>query len=90
MVVAFVKMELCVVLLFNSKEEVELCEGSRKIAGEEGETQDTATGTERKACTGKTSHLSVITFLCLVSQLLNAMYLSGLINRFVHLVVFHL
>ncbi len=61
MVVAFVKMELCVVLLFNSKEEVELCEGSRKIAGEEGETQDTATGTERKACTGKTSHLSVIT-----------------------------
>lgn len=44
----------------NSKEEVELCEGSGKIAGEEGETQDTATGTERKACTGKTSHISVI------------------------------
>uniref|UniRef100_A0A9J8DM87 Kinesin-like protein n=1 Tax=Cyprinus carpio carpio TaxID=630221 RepID=A0A9J8DM87_CYPCA len=56
MVVAFVKMELCVVLLSYSKEEVELCEGSGKIAGEEGETQATATRTERKASTGKTSH----------------------------------
>ncbi len=88
MVVAFAKMELFVVLLSNSKEEVELCEGSGKIAGEEGETQATATGTERKACTGKTSHISVIISLCLVSQLLIVMYLSGLTYRLVHLVVF--
>lgn len=54
-------MELCV-LLSNSEEEVELCEGSGKIAGEEGATQATATGTEREASTGETSHLSVIIY----------------------------
>lgn len=52
-------MELCV-LPSNSEEEVELCEGSGKIAGEEGTTPATATGTEREASTGETSHLSVI------------------------------
>lgn len=75
-------------MLSNSKEEVELCEGSGKIAGEEGATQDTATGTEREASTGETSHLSVIISLCLVSKLLIVMCFSGLTSRLFHLMVF--